>query len=288
MEDWIADLNPAMKVLENPIIDLRGQVPEIQLHAGFYDYLHKRQVTTLPARKTYEPTIPSSLQQLFTLASNDVLRVEIDEEAQTKCQVIIEKLSSVFRDYPEYSLFITGHSLGGALATLFAFEAACLQSSEIPTRITCINFASPKVGNIHFSRAIDYLEEIGVLRHVRVTNQSDPVPRLPVRAYVNDCCLLCRMKNMYVHVGFKVELKLRKRIRVKHAPKFEAFQRDYLIFSFKRVARMCFNVAHFLVAGNFEALRYHSCLDYYELIRETKEQLLKIDLDEMYAGIRGR
>lgn len=275
-----------MKVLENPILDLRGQIPEIQLHAGFYDYLHRRQLSTLPARKTYEPTIPSSLPQLFT-TSNGVLRVENEKEAPTKCEVIIEKLSSVFRDYPEYSLFITGHSLGGALATLFAFEAACLQRREIPTLITCINFASPKVGNSHFSRAIDYLEETGVLRHVRVTNQSDPVPRLPVRAYVNDCCLLCRMKNMYMHVGFKVELKLRNRIRVKHAPKFESFQRDYFIFSFKRVARMCFNVAHFLVAGNVEALRYHSCLDYYELIRETKEQLLKIDLDELYDGIRG-
>ncbi len=278
-----------MKVLENPILDLRGKVPEIQVHAGFYDYLHKCQPTThQQARKTNQSTILSPLQQLFTLALKEIPWARNDEEAQSKCQVILEKVSSVFRDYPEYSLFTTGHSLGGALATLFAFEAACLKRSEIPTLITCINFASPKVGNIHFSRAIDYLEELGALRHVRVTNQSDPVPRLPVRAYVNDCCLLCRMKNMYMHVGFKVELILGKRIRIKHAPKLETFQRNYLIVTSKRFARMCFNVAHFLVAGNVEALRYHSCLDYYELLRETKEQLLKLDLDEMYARNRYR
>jgi len=96
------------------------------------------------------------------------------------------------------------------------------------------------------------------------------------------------MKNMYMHVGFKVELILGKRIRIKHAPKLETFQRNYLIVTSKRFARMCFNVAHFLVAGNVEALRYHSCLDYYELLRETKEQLLKLDLDEMYARNRYR
>jgi hypothetical protein len=51
--------------LENPILDLRGKVPEIQVHASFYDYLHKYQLKVHQARKTNEPTIPSSLKQLF-------------------------------------------------------------------------------------------------------------------------------------------------------------------------------------------------------------------------------
>ncbi len=282
MEDWRADLNPAMKVMENPICDLRDKFPTIQIHDGFYEYLHKHQLSE-HQDTINEPRIPVFPNHLFSPTLGEAIGLEKVEEAPTKYQVILEQVAAVFHDYPEYAFYTTGHSLGGALATLFAFEVACLKSSEIPNLITCINFASPKVGNIHFSRAIDYLEKKGVLRHVRITNQYDPVPRLPLRAYVNDLCLLCRMKNMYVHVGFKVELKPGKKLRVKHAPKFDAFQQEYFIFILRRYARMCLNVAFCLIAGNVNALRYHSCLDYYELIRKTKERLQKLDLDEMYA-----
>ncbi len=282
MEDWRADLNPAMKVMENPICDLRDRFPTIQIHDGFYEYLHKHQLPEHQDIKN-EPRIPVFPTHLFSPTLGDAIGLENEEEVPTKYQVILEQVIAVFRDYPEYAFYTTGHSLGGALATLFAFEVACLKNSEIPNLITCINFASPKVGNIHFSRTIDHLEKKGVLRHVRITNQYDPVPRLPLRAYMNDLCLLCRMKNMYVHVGFKVELKTGKKIRVKHAPKFEAFQQEYFIFISRRFARIFLNAAIFLIAGNVRALRYHSCLDYYELILETKETILKLDLDEMYV-----
>ncbi len=61
LEDWRADLNPAMKVLENPINEIRENIPTIQVHAGFYGYLHKRP----KLHAALEPEIPVSLRKLF-------------------------------------------------------------------------------------------------------------------------------------------------------------------------------------------------------------------------------
>jgi hypothetical protein len=69
-----------------------------------------------------------------------------------KCRVIKDRLLALLKDHPGYMIYTTGHSLGGALATLMAFEAATMP--EIPKPVTCISVASPKVGNISFRHAV--------------------------------------------------------------------------------------------------------------------------------------
>jgi hypothetical protein len=280
LEDWRADLNPAMKVMENPIYEIRENIPTIQIHAGFYDYLHK----SLKVYAANEPAIPVSLKKLFIPTMKEICEGMCEDEAPTKCQVILQHLALVLRDYSEYSVYITGHSLGGALATLFAFEVACLKSHETPKPITCINFASPRVGNVHFSRTIDYLEGQGAVRHVRVANYYDAVPRVPVRAHVNDFCVLCRMKNTYTHAGYKVRLKSGGNLRVFHAAKFDN-QREFLVFAARTFVSLCTHATSFFLAGKNEILRYHSCLEYYKLICEAGEKLEELDLNNMYTQI---
>lgn len=52
-------------------------------------------------------------------------------------------------------MYLTGHSLGGALATLAAYDVArALQ--ELPERkaeVACYTFGAPRVGNYAFARA---------------------------------------------------------------------------------------------------------------------------------------
>jgi len=68
-----------------------------------------------------------------------------------------------------------GHSLGGALATLFAGEVARLHE----VKVVCHTFGSPRVGNGAYSR---WFQET-VKDSVRITNLRDPVVQIPISAY---------------------------------------------------------------------------------------------------------
>ena len=72
-----------------------------------------------------------------------------------------------------YRLYVTGHSLGGALATLFGFYASA--SPAITAPVTIVSVASPRVGNVGFARAFVGLESRGRVRHLRIANHRDPV-----------------------------------------------------------------------------------------------------------------
>ncbi|KAK9842880.1 hypothetical protein WJX74_003838 [Apatococcus lobatus] len=69
-------------------------------------------------------------------------------------------------------ILCTGHSLGGALATLGATWAAI----EYPSAdVRCITFGSPRVGNNKFKRAFHTL----VGTSLRIIHGADPVPFMP-------------------------------------------------------------------------------------------------------------
>lgn len=58
---------------------------------------------------------------------------------ETKFESIMNHLLSLFEQYPDFRLYITGHSLGGALATLSTVEVAASSSNHsIPMPVTCI------------------------------------------------------------------------------------------------------------------------------------------------------
>ncbi|KAK4535599.1 hypothetical protein CDCA_CDCA05G1624 [Cyanidium caldarium] len=84
-------------------------------------------------------------------------------------------------------LYFTGHSLGGAMATLAALDTAQRVSPSV--RVRMYNFGSPRVGNAVFARTFN--------QHVptayRLVNDADVVARMP-RTISMD----------YHHVGFTV------------------------------------------------------------------------------------
>lgn len=88
----------------------------------------------------------------------------------------IDLVSSGLPD--DYKLLFTGHSLGGALATLASvdFQARFAWPDE---RICCMTYGAPKVGNVHFASRYDQL----VQNCYRIVNDTDIITRLPQSSY---------------------------------------------------------------------------------------------------------
>jgi len=76
----------------------------------------------------------------------------------------------------DWTIYVTGHSLGGAIATLCAFEYANRKNAagEGPT-VVMVNFGAPRVGNNEFSRAYSRTVPISY----RVVNGLDIIHKLP-------------------------------------------------------------------------------------------------------------
>ena len=79
----------------------------------------------------------------------------------TKFEDILKDLRDVYsykkdgKDYSDYKLFITGHSLGGALSSLVSVAlAGCDICETYPAMIpvTAITYASPRVGGKAFKK----------------------------------------------------------------------------------------------------------------------------------------
>jgi len=153
--DFLTDACISINLQPNPVnkdAEEEGQSETIGIHHGFYDYLLK-----------------------------------VKKDGKNKYEEILEHVKSLFEESEErqksYKLYVTGHSLGGALATLFSFHVAASalngDNKEIPIPVTCVSVASPRVGEGSFQRAFRHLEERGLLRHLRIANDRDPVTIMP-------------------------------------------------------------------------------------------------------------
>lgn len=99
------------------------------------------------------------------------------KDGHSKYEEIMTHVQKLFDALPEYKtdykLYVTGHSLGGALATLFGFYASA--SSIVPSPVTVVSVASPRVGNLQFAACFTEYESQGKIRHLRIANHRDPV-----------------------------------------------------------------------------------------------------------------
>ena len=82
-------------------------------------------------------------------------------------------LDKMVKKYNTNDILITGHSLGGALATISAFEMMYLNT---PYNVKyLITFGSPRVGNDYFFEYFNYFN----IYSKRITHYFDIVPHLP-------------------------------------------------------------------------------------------------------------
>lgn len=87
---------------------------------------------------------------------------------------------------PNKPCYVSGHSLGSALATILALDIA-LAVPELQPMLQVYVYASPRVGNPEFVR--NYAKILP--NSFRITNLADPIPTMPPT----------KMRAEFVHVG---------------------------------------------------------------------------------------
>ena len=103
---------------------------------------------------------------------------------------ITEHVKQLLEEYPEYNLYITGHSLGAALATLYGYEL----SKILDHNVIVVSFASPRVGNKCFKLDFNSQEN---LSHYRITNNRDIITASPMFRYHHVGKNICLYDNAY-------------------------------------------------------------------------------------------
>lgn len=117
--------------------------------------------------------------------------------------MIKEQVAALFEKYPDYRLYCTGHSLGGALAVLLGADVASSNDPRIPLPVSVIAIAAPKTGNRAFLKAFKTLENQGLIRCLRINNYKDAITFLPDRGRNLTTCSFCE-RRIYKHVGFQL------------------------------------------------------------------------------------
>eukprot|EP00584_Thalassiosira_punctigera_P024561 CAMPEP_0172549460 /NCGR_PEP_ID=MMETSP1067-20121228/18545_1 /TAXON_ID=265564 ORGANISM="Thalassiosira punctigera, Strain Tpunct2005C2" /NCGR_SAMPLE_ID=MMETSP1067 /ASSEMBLY_ACC=CAM_ASM_000444 /LENGTH=670 /DNA_ID=CAMNT_0013336851 /DNA_START=190 /DNA_END=2202 /DNA_ORIENTATION=+ len=102
-----------------------------------------------------------------------------DDSGKTKIDEIAERVHKYGEEIGKggYSIYVTGHSMGGALATIFGLYASTqdrFTQGGNPVRV--VTFASAIPGRISFAKAFQRQEKVGLLQHLRITNDNDIVP----------------------------------------------------------------------------------------------------------------
>ncbi|MFX3634450.1 MAG: lipase family protein [Candidatus Pristimantibacillus sp.] len=114
---------------------------------------------------------------------------DIYTSARSQILALVDKLPA------NKPLFITGHSLGGALATLAALDIANHTKITSPIVYT---FGAPRVGDPKFVRVYNN----AIATHWRFQNEYDIVPHLPTLVYQSP-----HTKQTYYYLHVKGEVK---------------------------------------------------------------------------------
>jgi hypothetical protein len=94
------------------------------------------------------------------------------------------KLIELQAKYPDYQYIFTGHSLGGAMSTIFALDSVLDgYVKKTDTSPVLINFASPRVGNFYFANQV----MLNVPIIYRIVRNGDPVVALPACSFFGKC-----------------------------------------------------------------------------------------------------
>ncbi|QHN81056.1 hypothetical protein HN51_057924 [Arachis hypogaea] len=144
--EWVDDLQFALV----PAPKIFGDKSDVKIHQGWYSIY-----------TSHDPRSPFNK----TSARDQVLSE-------------VKRLVEEYKE-EEISITVTGHSLGGATATLSALDIVTNGYNKNAS-VTAIVFACPRVGDPSFQKLFNNCKE---LRTLRIRNELDIVPNYPLVGY---------------------------------------------------------------------------------------------------------
>lgn len=178
--EWIADLMDFLKPISSNNIPCPDE--SVKVESGFVDLYTEKDVTCQFCKYSAREQILTEVKRLLDMYGGE-----------------------------ELSITVTGHSLGGALAILSAYDIVetglnvMKDSRAVP--VSVFSFAGPRVGNVRFKERLEWLGA----KVLRVVNEHDMVPKSPGFLFNEQVPpMLMKLAEAlpwsYSHVG--VELKL--------------------------------------------------------------------------------
>jgi len=261
IKDGLVDASAWLKRAKNPMRRLDENQPRnLEYHAGFYRYLFDPNELTEAELSSFEAT------------DNMSLDYKEGDEISKFDEILNFHLLPTLKKYPGYKVYISGHSLGAALATEFAFQVAAIDCPEIPKPVTCVSVASPYVGDRDFRKAFKLAERKNLIRHLRVGNHRDIVTLsffISIRFNPFDDDKKLKLGKLYKHVG--VNLKL-----------FEDGMHEFnypiddIFTELKHAWGNCF------FSNLIANISDHGTQVYSERLEKNKAQLEGLQLDDLY------
>ncbi|KAJ2727132.1 hypothetical protein GGI07_000016 [Coemansia sp. Benny D115] len=105
------------------------------------------------------------------------------DSVQGMLDEIQPRLSALMAEYPSYMVVFTGHSKGGAEASLSALELV-RRIHGLRERVRVWTFGEPRLGDVEFAGF--YNRQLGPVTY-RVTSAADPVVAMPPQFLFNYC-----------------------------------------------------------------------------------------------------
>jgi len=234
--DWAANKNFNGLAVPNPVKDLAqfandSSLPdEVYIHEGFYEYLHRNDGTDMG---------------------------------------VFENLMPILEKHPGFSLLVTGHSLGGALASLFAVSAAC--RDDIPKPVQCITHAQPLVGDKSLLQSVRKLEESKHLLLLRTRNCEDGVPAVPAFSP--------KPRFTYTHIGMELKMYDDNRSKNIKLSKSEKKVKNFAL-NFKALIKL-----FVIKAGKDRQRRAHSLREHFLRIEKYEKEIRSLGekLEDVYS-----
>ena len=161
----LAYKNPDELLLDNKYIFLENKETDVQCYLFFDCKMRNIYVTFRGTSSGKDMAVDLNVKKVNFFYDTKVHKGFFDQYMSIR-NILMGKLNIYKNDY---NIITCGHSLGGALATLFAVDYKC----------DCITIGAPRVGNKEFCDVFNKY----VKKSLRIVNEYDPIPKVPKIGY---------------------------------------------------------------------------------------------------------